>query len=274
MAFTKSVATANSAAPKPALLVVAATVDEFYGGLNQIGDSTNKKRVAVMKMQFLLAGIVAAGLFASVPGAVAHGGSGGGGGHGGGSWGGHGGGSWGGHGGGSWGGHGGGSWGGHGGGSWGGHGRGFHHGGRFFGPGFGFYGYPWWWDGYYPGYAYYPYPYYGDPYYSNPYYGNPYYGNPSYGNPSYGNPYYGNPYYGSSYYGSAYYGNPYYENRDPRSSATKAVQAALARRGYYRGAIDGALGPETRNAIRSFQAHQGLPVTGQMDGRLIRALQS
>ena len=37
-----------------------------------------------MKTQFLLAGIVAAGLFASVPGAVAHGGSGGGGG----SWGG------------------------------------------------------------------------------------------------------------------------------------------------------------------------------------------
>ncbi len=91
----------------------------------------------------------------------------------------------------------------------------------------------------------------------------PYYGNPNYGNP------YGNP-----YYGSAYYGNPYYENRDPRSSATKAVQSALARRGYYRGPIDGALGPETRNAIRSFQAHQGLPITGQMDGRLIRALQS
>ena len=53
----------------------------------------------------------------------------------------------------------------------------------------------------------------------------------------------GNPYYGSAYYGSAYYGNPYYENRDPRSSATKAVQSALARRGYYRGPIDGALGP-------------------------------
>src|SRR5580704_4564948 len=203
-----------------------------------------------MKMQFLLAGIVAAGLFASVPGAVAHGGSGGGGGHGGGSWGGH----------------GGGSWGGHGRGSWGGHGREFHHGGRFFGPGFGFYGYgyPWWWDWYYPGYAYYPYPYYGDPYYGNPYYGNPYYGSP----------YSGNPYSGNPYYGNVYSGNPYYENRDPRSSATKTVQAALARRGYYRGPIDGAIGPETRNAIRSFQAHQGLPVTGEMDGRLIRALQS
>jgi peptidoglycan hydrolase-like protein with peptidoglycan-binding domain len=76
------------------------------------------------------------------------------------------------------------------------------------------------------------------------------------------------------YDGNTYYGNPYYGNSDPRSSATKALQAALARRGYYHGSVDGALGPETRNAIRSFQAHQGLPVTGQVDGRLIRALQS
>ena len=75
-------------------------------------------------------------------------------------------------------------------------------------------------------------------------------------------------------HGNTYYGNPYYGNSDPRSSATKALQAALARRGYYHGSVDGALGPETRNAIRSFQAHQGLPVTGQVDGRLIRALQS
>jgi Putative peptidoglycan binding domain len=219
-----------------------------------------KNRVAVMKMQFLVPGIVATGLFLSTLG-VAHGGS----------WGGHGGGSWGGHGGGSWGGHGGGSWGGHGHGFWGGRGHGFHRGGRFFGPGFGFYGYgyPWWWGGYYPSYPYYPYPYYGDPYYGDAYYGNPYYGNPYYGNP-----YYGDPYYGDTNYGNPNYGDRYYENRDARSSATKAVQAALARRGYYRGSIDGALGPETRNAIRLFQAHQGLPVTGQLDGRLIRALQS
>src|SRR6202035_2208208 len=53
----------------------------------------------------------------------------------------------------------------------------FHGRRRFFGPGFGFYGYgyPWWdWD--YP--YYYPYPYYGyDAYYGNRYYGNCYYGN-------------------------------------------------------------------------------------------------
>ena len=71
-----------------------------------------------------------------------------------------------------------------------------------------------------------------------------------------------------------YYGNPYYENSYPQLSDLRAVQAALAQRGYYRGPIDGVYGPETRNAIRSFQAHQGLTVTGQVDGRLIRALQS
>ena len=38
---------------------------------------------------------------------------------------------------------------------------------------------------------------------------------------------------GYPYYGDTYYGNPYYGNSDPRSSATKALQAALARRGYY-----------------------------------------
>jgi hypothetical protein len=194
-----------------------------------------------MKMQFLLIGLISIALFGSTPVAVAHGRSGGGAGHGGGSWAGHGGGSWGSHGHGAWGGHGRSAWGGHGRVAWGGHGHRFHHGGRFFGPGFGFYGfgYPWWWD--YPGYPYYPYPsqYYGDP-----------------------------------YYGETYYGNPYYGNSDPRSSTTKALQAALARRGYYHGSVDGVWGPETRNAIRSFQAHQGLPVTGQVDGRLISALQS
>ena len=42
-----------------------------------------------------------------------------------------------------------------------GHRRFFDH-DRFFVSGFGFYGYPWWWDwGYpYPYYPYYPYPYY------------------------------------------------------------------------------------------------------------------
>jgi Putative peptidoglycan binding domain len=183
-----------------------------------------------MKLQFLLAGIVAIGLFASAPDAVAHGGFGGGGG--------------GGHGGGF---HGGGRFGGFHGGRFGdfhGHRRFFDH-DRFFVSGFGFYGYPWWWDWgypYYSGYPYYPYYYPGYP---------------------------------GSYYGyDAYYGDPYYRTGDARSSHTKAVQAELARRGYYRGPINGVLGPESRSAIRSFQARNGLPVTGRIDGDLFRALRS
>src|ERR1700724_1423998 len=50
----------------------AATVENFNGGVRQIGDY--KRREVVMKLQFLLAGIVATGLFASAPEAVAHGG--------------------------------------------------------------------------------------------------------------------------------------------------------------------------------------------------------
>lgn len=50
------------------------------------------------------------------------------------------------------------------------------------------------------------------------------------------------------------------------------VQRALARRGYYRGVIDGDLGPRSRAAIRSWQADCGLPVTGQLDARTLRSL--
>jgi Putative peptidoglycan binding domain len=193
-----------------------------------------------MKMQFLLIGLISIALFGVTPVVVAHGHSGGGGGHGGGGAG-HGHGGWGGHGRGAWNGQGHGAWRGHGRVAWGGYGHRFHHGGRFFGPGFGFYGsgYPWWWG--YPGYPDYPYP---------------------------------SQDYDDSYYGDTYYGNAYYGNSDPHSSATKSLQAALAQRGYYHGSVDGVWGPQTRKAIRSFQADQGLPVTGQVDGRLIRALQS
>ena len=50
------------------------------------------------------------------------------------------------------------------------------------------------------------------------------------------------------------------------------VQRALARRGFYRGAIDGDVGPGTRAAIRSFQYNRGLTVTGRIDGSLLRSL--
>ncbi len=43
------------------------------------------------------------------------------------------------------------------------------------------------------------------------------------------------------------------------------VQAALMRRGFYNGDIDGLLGPNTRAAIIEFQKSHGLPQTGRMD---------
>jgi Putative peptidoglycan binding domain len=192
-----------------------------------------RRRVEVMKMRIILAGLVALGLFASQTDVQAHGG--GGGGFGGGGRGGGGGGRF----------YGGGHFYGRGYGRYG-YGHGYYYRGRYYwwgGPGWGFYGYPWWpgwWD--YSGY-YYPGPYYG---------------------------------YG---YGD---GGGYYASSDPPSNSnnssyqfnsTRAVQAALAWRGFYNGRIDGVMGPETRSAIRAFQRQQGLPETGEIDSNLTKALQ-
>ena len=43
------------------------------------------------------------------------------------------------------------------------------------------------------------------------------------------------------------------------------AQAALMRRGFYHGDIDGLLGPMTREALRAFQQVEGIPQTGRMD---------
>jgi hypothetical protein len=101
-----------------------------------------------------------------------------------------------------------------------------------FSGGFGFpffYGYPYYGYGSYP-YGYSPYGYNYD-YYSQPAYG---YG---YGDQGYG--------YGDQGYG---YGN--------RSSIAQ-LQRRLARAGYYRGAIDGIMGPGTRRAIRAYERSYG-----------------
>ena len=50
------------------------------------------------------------------------------------------------------------------------------------------------------------------------------------------------------------------------------VQSELARRGYYRGPIDGTIGSDSRQAIRGFQEAQGLPATGLVDPNVLRAL--
>ena len=84
--------------------------------------------------------------------------------------------------------------------------------------------------------------------------------------------------YGWPYYGSAYYGQSYYEGEDApsaregRHSLASDVQAELADRGFYHGEVDGILGPMSREAIRQYQARNGLPVTGEINERLLRSL--
>lgn len=131
-------------------------------------------------------------------------------------------------------------------GGWRGGGGHWHHGfwrGHHFFPG-------WWgWGG---GWGWYGYPYY-------PYgYGYGYY---DYDDPGYDS------------YGPGYsYGSRYGDYSGESRSLTGDVQAELRRQGYYRGQIDGVIGPSTRGAIRSFQEDRGLPTTGRIDRALLHAM--
>ncbi len=92
--------------------------------------------------------------------------------------------------------------------------------------------------------------------------------------------YYGPP--GESYY----YHRPevqYYRTRElaPREyqgydygamSVGASVQQALAQRGYYRGGIDGQIGPYSRRSIARYQADHGLRPTGLITSSLLRSL--
>jgi lipoprotein-anchoring transpeptidase ErfK/SrfK len=53
---------------------------------------------------------------------------------------------------------------------------------------------------------------------------------------------------------------------------TVALQAALDRAGFSPGVIDGKAGRKTKTAIRAFQAHAGLPATGEPDAATLAAL--
>jgi hypothetical protein len=64
---------------------------------------------------------------------------------------------------------------------------------------------------------------------------------------------------------------PVYVER-ARQSVEYDVQGELARKGYYGGLIDGVVGSQTRAAIRTYQVDRGLPVTGRIDGALLRSL--
>jgi len=81
--------------------------------------------------------------------------------------------------------------------------------------------------------------------------------------------------YGYSYYDDGYapdeYSQSEYDSASGDSSVSQ-VQAALAREGYYHGAIDGSVGPATRNALRRYQRDRGLEATGRIDRSVIEAL--
>jgi hypothetical protein len=94
---------------------------------------------------------------------------------------------------------------------------------------------------------------------------------------------YPRPYYGSSPYGYGYGYGPSVSVNVHRSYSSGSssgysddlaaeVQSELRRRGYYRGPVDGDVGPGTRNAIRAYQYDRGLPATGRIDRSLLRSL--
>jgi hypothetical protein len=91
------------------------------------------------------------------------------------------------------------------------------------------------------------------------YYWNNNYWYPAYGyDPSYSNYTYDEPIYGY--------------NDLPPGQVIANVQSALQEQGYYRDAVDGLIGPNTRAALSYFQRDHGLPVTAAIDGPTLQAL--
>lgn len=56
------------------------------------------------------------------------------------------------------------------------------------------------------------------------------------------------------------------------SRTEASVQRALAQRGYYRGPIDGDMGPGSRAAVARYQADNGMKPTGAINDGLLRSL--
>ena len=76
------------------------------------------------------------------------------------------------------------------------------------------------------------------------------------------------PYYNSYVYDGPIFG---YGNVAP-GDVTSEVQRALSYQGYYRGPMDGILGPMTRRAIERFQVDHGLAVTAAIDEQTLASL--
>jgi hypothetical protein len=84
-----------------------------------------------------------------------------------------------------------------------------------------------------------------------------YYWGGGYWYPAYGY----DPSYNSYAYGEPVYG---YNNLAP-GQVLENVQTALRNQGYYRGAIDGLVGPQTRAALAAYQRDHNLVVTAAVD---------
>ena len=63
------------------------------------------------------------------------------------------------------------------------------------------------------------------------------------------------------------YDGPIYvgQRAEPPDKVIADVQAVLQEMGYYRGEVDGLLGPLTREALTAYQADQGLATTAAID---------
>jgi hypothetical protein len=91
-----------------------------------------------------------------------------------------------------------------------------------------------------------------------------YYWNNNYWYPAYGY---------DPYYSTYAYDEPIYGYNDlPPGQVIANVQSALQEQGYYRDAVDGLIGPNTRAALSNFQRDRGLPITAAIDGPTLQAL--
>ncbi|HKP02722.1 MAG TPA: peptidoglycan-binding protein [Chthoniobacterales bacterium] len=81
-------------------------------------------------------------------------------------------------------------------------------------------------------------------------------------------------YYAYDDYPYDYYDYPSdnYSDANYSDATVSAVQSELTRLGYYRGAIDGVYGPQTRGALARYQGRQGLPKTGSITTATLRSL--
>jgi hypothetical protein len=67
---------------------------------------------------------------------------------------------------------------------------------------------------------------------------------------------------------------PLSKDAELKRQRVSRVQRQLTSLGFDAGVADGQLGPKTRAAIRAFEAHEGMPVTGAVSQNLEDALRS